>query len=88
MTPFLEQSNFLEKYIHLLEFKEILCIKYFKGYLPAGVGVFTNLTRAVHQEVCCYYISPLKADHILKDCIIIHMHKGQSPGTHFWLAAA
>jgi len=88
VTPFLEQSSFLEKYLHLLVLKEVLCIKYVNSYLPTDVGGYTNLPRAVHQKMCCYYVSLLKTNCILKDCIIICVQERQSPGTHFWLVAA
>lgn len=87
VTPFPEQSNFQRSTFICLNV-EVLCVKCFNGYLPAGVGGYTNLLRAAHQEVCCYYISPLKTDHILKDCIINRVRKRQRPGTRFWLVAA
>lgn len=77
-------GNFPEKNLHLLELKEILCTKYFYlVYLPTGVGGYISLSRAVYQEMCCYYTASLKADHILKNLYHHPYGQGEEPWNSF-----
>lgn len=49
-------------------------------YLLTGVGGCISLLRAVHQDMCCYYFTSLKTDHILKN--LYHHPYGQ--GAESW----
>lgn len=61
-----------------------VCKMFYSGLLThTGVGGCISLGRAVYQEMCCYYITSLKTDHILKNLYHHPYGQGAEPWNPF-----